>query len=123
MMAGAGTNLDIGALASQAVGGGVAGAIVAAVVGLIKNKMMAWWSNHLVAERWSRRSPSRRCHSESVILAVGCPAGHPMCCHHALLKPHRTPNRWGSFLFGSPPAFFANAPLLLGYCLFTPRDC
>jgi len=41
MMAGAGTNLDIGALASQAVGGRVAGAIVAAVVGLIKNKMMA----------------------------------------------------------------------------------
>jgi hypothetical protein len=39
MMAGAGNNLDIGALASQAVGGGVAGAIVAAVVGLIKNKM------------------------------------------------------------------------------------
>jgi hypothetical protein len=39
MMAGVGNNVDIGALASQAVGGGVAGAIVAAVVGLIKNKM------------------------------------------------------------------------------------
>ena len=39
MMAGAGNNVDIGALASQAVGGGVAGAIVAGVVGLIKNKM------------------------------------------------------------------------------------
>jgi hypothetical protein len=35
----AGNNVDIGALASQAVGGGVAGAIVAGVVGLIKNKM------------------------------------------------------------------------------------
>jgi hypothetical protein len=39
MLAGAGNNVDIGALAGQAVGGGVAGAIVAAVVGLIKNKM------------------------------------------------------------------------------------
>jgi hypothetical protein len=39
MMAGVGNNVDIGALASQAVGGGVAGAIVAAIVGLIKNKM------------------------------------------------------------------------------------
>jgi hypothetical protein len=34
-----GNNVDIGALASQAVGGGVAGAIVAAIIGLIKNKM------------------------------------------------------------------------------------
>ena len=34
-----GNNVDIGALASQAVGGGVAGAIVAAIVGVIKNKM------------------------------------------------------------------------------------
>ena len=41
MMAGAGTNVDIGALVSQAVGGGVAGAILAAIVGVIKNKMMA----------------------------------------------------------------------------------
>jgi hypothetical protein len=39
MMAGAGNNVDIGALASQAVGGGVAGAIVAGDVGLIENKM------------------------------------------------------------------------------------
>jgi hypothetical protein len=41
MMTGAGNNVDIGALASQAVGGGVAGAIVAAIVGVIKNKMVA----------------------------------------------------------------------------------
>ncbi len=40
MMAGVGNNVDIGALASQAVGGGVAGAIVAAIVGVIKNKMI-----------------------------------------------------------------------------------
>ena len=39
MMAGVGNNVDIGALASQAVGGGVAGAIVAAIVGMIKSKM------------------------------------------------------------------------------------
>jgi hypothetical protein len=39
MLAGVGNNVDIAALASQAVGGGVAGAIVAAIVGLIKNKM------------------------------------------------------------------------------------
>jgi transposase len=39
VMAGVGNNVDIGALASQAVGGGVAGAIVAAIVGLIKSKM------------------------------------------------------------------------------------
>jgi len=32
---------SFGALASQAVGGGVAGAIVAAIVGVIKNKMTA----------------------------------------------------------------------------------
>jgi hypothetical protein len=41
MLADTGGNVDIAALASQAVGGGIAGAIVAAVVGLIKNKMMA----------------------------------------------------------------------------------
>jgi hypothetical protein len=39
MLAGVGNNVDITALASQAVGGGVAGAIVAGIVGLIKNKM------------------------------------------------------------------------------------
>jgi hypothetical protein len=39
MMADAGNNVDIGALASQAGGGGVAGAIVAAIVGVIKNKI------------------------------------------------------------------------------------
>ena len=39
MMAGVGNNVDIAALASQAIGGGVAGAIVATIVGLIKNKM------------------------------------------------------------------------------------
>ena len=32
-------NVDIGALAGQAVGGGVAGAVVTAIVGLIKNQM------------------------------------------------------------------------------------
>jgi hypothetical protein len=41
MMTGAGANVDVGALVSQAVGGGVAGAILAAIVGVIKNKMMA----------------------------------------------------------------------------------
>jgi hypothetical protein len=41
MMAGVGNNVDIGALVSQAVGGGITGAIVAGIVGLIKNKMMA----------------------------------------------------------------------------------
>jgi hypothetical protein len=35
----AGGNVDIGALAGQAVGGGVAGAIVTALVGAIKNGM------------------------------------------------------------------------------------
>jgi hypothetical protein len=39
MIAGVGNNIGIGALASQAVGGGVAGAIVVAIVGLIKSKM------------------------------------------------------------------------------------
>ena len=34
-------NLDVGALASQAVGGGVSGAIVVAVIALIKNRMAA----------------------------------------------------------------------------------
>jgi hypothetical protein len=41
MMSGVGNSVDIGALASQAVGGGVAGAVVAAVVGIIKNKMVS----------------------------------------------------------------------------------
>ncbi len=41
MMAGAGKEVDIGALANRAVGGGVAGAIVAATVGVIKSKMTA----------------------------------------------------------------------------------
>jgi hypothetical protein len=35
----AGTDIDIAALAGQAVGGGVAGAIVTAIVGLIRNSM------------------------------------------------------------------------------------
>ncbi|MBR1121126.1 hypothetical protein JQ628_06345 [Bradyrhizobium lablabi] len=35
----AGGDIDIAALAGQAVGGGVAGAIVTAIVGLIKNSM------------------------------------------------------------------------------------
>jgi hypothetical protein len=32
-------SVDVGALLGQAVGGGITGAIVTAVVGLIKNKM------------------------------------------------------------------------------------
>ena len=39
VLANAGTNIDVGALAGQAVGGGVAGAILTAIVGVIKNKM------------------------------------------------------------------------------------
>jgi hypothetical protein len=39
MLAGAADNVDIGAIIGQAVGGGVAGAIVTFVVGLIKNTM------------------------------------------------------------------------------------
>jgi hypothetical protein len=39
MMASAGSTVDIGTIASQAVGGGVSGAVLAAVVGVIKNKM------------------------------------------------------------------------------------
>lgn len=39
MLAGTAGNADIGAILGQAVGGGVAGAIVTFVVGLIKNAM------------------------------------------------------------------------------------
>ena len=39
MLAGTTGNVDIGAILGQAVGGGVAGAIVTFVVGLIKNAM------------------------------------------------------------------------------------
>ena len=39
MLAGAADKVDIGAIVGQAVGGGVAGAIVTFVVGLIKNAM------------------------------------------------------------------------------------
>ena len=39
MLAGTADNVDIGAIIGQAVGGGVAGAIVTFVVGLIKNTM------------------------------------------------------------------------------------
>jgi hypothetical protein len=39
MLAGTAGNVDIGAIAGQAAGGGVAGAIVTIVVGLIKNTM------------------------------------------------------------------------------------
>ena len=39
MIAGTADNVDIGAIVGQAVGGGVAGAIVTFVVGLIKNTM------------------------------------------------------------------------------------
>src|SRR4029434_4845056 len=38
-LSGAAGSVDVGALLGQAVGGGVAGAIVTAVVGLIKTKM------------------------------------------------------------------------------------
>ena len=38
-LAGTADNVDIGAIIGQAVGGGVAGAIVTFVVGLIKNAM------------------------------------------------------------------------------------
>jgi hypothetical protein len=41
MLAGSGGGVDIGAILGQAVGGGAAGAIVTAVVGLIKNAMAA----------------------------------------------------------------------------------
>jgi hypothetical protein len=39
MLAGTAGNVDIGAIIGQAVGGGVEGAIVTCVVGLIKNTM------------------------------------------------------------------------------------
>jgi uncharacterized membrane protein YeaQ/YmgE (transglycosylase-associated protein family) len=39
MLQGAAGDVDIAALAGQAVGGGVAGAVVTAIVGLIKNSM------------------------------------------------------------------------------------
>ena len=39
MLQGAAGNVDIGALLGQAVGGGVAGAVLTGVVGLIKNMM------------------------------------------------------------------------------------
>jgi hypothetical protein len=38
MLANAGTTVDVGALVGQAVGGGAAGAILTAVIGLIKNR-------------------------------------------------------------------------------------
>ena len=41
VLAGTAGNVDIGAIIGQAVGGGVAGAIVTFVVGLIKNTMAA----------------------------------------------------------------------------------
>jgi hypothetical protein len=39
MLSNAAGSVDVGTLLGQAVGGGVTGAIVTAVVGLIKNKM------------------------------------------------------------------------------------
>jgi hypothetical protein len=39
MLQGAAGNVDIGAMLGQAVGGGVAGAVLTGVVGLIKNMM------------------------------------------------------------------------------------
>jgi hypothetical protein len=41
VLAGAANNIDIGALVGQVVGGGVAGAILTAIVGLIKNRLAA----------------------------------------------------------------------------------
>jgi hypothetical protein len=41
VLAGAASNVDIGALIGQVAGGGVAGAILTAIVGVIKNKMAA----------------------------------------------------------------------------------
>jgi hypothetical protein len=39
MLAGGAGDMDIGALAGQLVGGGVSGAIVTAIVGMIMNRM------------------------------------------------------------------------------------
>ena len=39
MLSGTAGNIDIGALVGQVAGGGVAGAILTAIVGAIKNKM------------------------------------------------------------------------------------
>lgn len=39
MLAGAGTNFDIGALVGQVAGGGIAGAILTAIIGLVVNWM------------------------------------------------------------------------------------
>ncbi len=39
MLAGAGTNFDVGAIIGQVAGGGIAGAILTAVVGFLINKM------------------------------------------------------------------------------------
>jgi hypothetical protein len=41
MLAGSAGGVDVGALIGQAAGGGIAGAILTAIVGLIKNKMAA----------------------------------------------------------------------------------
>lgn len=41
MLQGTGGNLDIGAIAGNLVGGGAAGAIVTAIIGLIKNRAAA----------------------------------------------------------------------------------
>jgi hypothetical protein len=41
MLAQSAGNIDIGALVGQFVGGGVAGAILTAIVGMIKNKAAA----------------------------------------------------------------------------------
>jgi len=40
-VASAASGLDIGALASQLVGGGVGGLVLQVVVGLVKNKLLA----------------------------------------------------------------------------------
>jgi hypothetical protein len=41
VLAGTAGNMDIGALVGQVAGGGVAGAILTAIVGLLKNRLAA----------------------------------------------------------------------------------
>ncbi len=45
MLAGSAENVDIGSVIGQAVGGGVLGAIVTVIVGLIKNTMVGQSAN------------------------------------------------------------------------------
>ena len=50
MLAGTAENVDIGSVIGQAVGGGVAGAIVTFVVGLIKKR---WWARPRTERQYS----------------------------------------------------------------------